>query len=33
MNLTRATVSSDNSVYIQLDLDVGPDNVQATPPA
>ena len=27
MNLVRATLASDNSVYMQLDLDVGPDNV------
>ena len=30
MNLVRATTSSDNSVYIQLALDVGPDNVKDT---
>lgn len=30
MNLVRATLSSDNSVYIQLDMDVGPDNVKET---
>ncbi len=30
MNLVRATLSSDNSVYIQLDLDVGPENVKDT---
>lgn len=30
MNLTRATVTSDNTVYIQLALDVGPDNVRDT---
>jgi penicillin-binding protein 1A len=30
MNLVRATVSSDNSVYIQLDMDVGPENVKET---
>lgn len=30
INLVRATLSSDNSVYIQLDLDVGPDNVKQT---
>lgn len=28
INLVRATLSSDNAVYIQLDLDVGPDNVK-----
>lgn len=27
MNLVRATLASDNSVYMQLDLDVGPENV------
>jgi penicillin-binding protein 1A len=26
-NLVRATVASDNSIYMQLDLDVGPENV------
>lgn len=30
INLVRATLSSDNSVYIQLDLDVGPRNVKDT---
>jgi penicillin-binding protein 1A len=30
VNLVRATLTSDNSVYIQLDLDVGPDNVKDT---
>jgi penicillin-binding protein 1A len=30
MNLVKATVTSDNSVYIQLDLDVGPNNVKRT---
>jgi penicillin-binding protein 1A len=30
MNLVRATLSSDNSVYAQLDADVGPDNVAKT---
>ncbi|MGB0872150.1 MAG: transglycosylase domain-containing protein [Solirubrobacterales bacterium] len=30
INLVRATLSSDNSVYIQLDLDVGPKNVKQT---
>jgi penicillin-binding protein 1A len=30
MNLVRATLSSDNAVYIQLDLDVGPENVKQT---
>lgn len=30
MNLVRATLSSDNAVYIQLDMDVGPDNVKET---
>lgn len=30
MNLVRATVTSDNSVYIQLALDVGPNNVKDT---
>jgi penicillin-binding protein 1A len=30
MNLVQATVTSDNSVYIQLDLDVGPENVKHT---
>ncbi|MGK2879084.1 MAG: transglycosylase domain-containing protein [Solirubrobacterales bacterium] len=29
-NLVRATVASDNSVYIQLDMDVGPNNVKRT---
>lgn len=26
-NLVKATLASDNSIYMQLDLDVGPDNV------
>jgi penicillin-binding protein 1A len=30
VNLVRATLTSDNSVYIQLDLDVGPENVKET---
>lgn len=30
MNLVRATLSSDNAVYIQLAMDVGPDNVKDT---
>lgn len=30
MNLVRATVASDNAVYIQLDMDVGPNNVKRT---
>jgi penicillin-binding protein 1A len=30
MNLVRATLSSDNTVYQQLDLDVGPDAVADT---
>lgn len=30
MNLVRATLSSDNAVYIQLDMDVGPENVKQT---
>ncbi|MBI5310011.1 MAG: transglycosylase domain-containing protein [Actinobacteria bacterium] len=30
ISLTQATVTSDNSVYIQLALDVGPDNVRDT---
>jgi penicillin-binding protein 1A len=29
-NLVTATLHSDNSVYIQLDLDVGPENVKET---
>jgi penicillin-binding protein 1A len=29
-NLVSATVASDNSVYIQLDMDVGPENVKQT---
>jgi penicillin-binding protein 1A len=29
-SITRATLRSDNSVYAQLTLDVGPDNVRAT---
>ncbi len=29
-NLVKATVASDNSVYIQLDMDVGPNNVKRT---
>jgi len=30
MNLLRATLRSDNSVYAQLDADLGPDNVART---
>jgi penicillin-binding protein 1A len=30
ISITRATLSSDNAVYIQLDLDVGPDEVKKT---
>lgn len=30
INLVKATVTSDNAVYIQLDLDVGPENVKET---
>lgn len=30
INLQQATVASDNTVFAQLDLDVGPDNVAAT---
>lgn len=30
MNLVRATLVSDNTVYAQLDLDVGPENVKKT---
>jgi penicillin-binding protein 1A len=30
VDLVRATLTSDNSVYIQLDLDVGPENVKET---
>ncbi len=30
MNLVRATLRSDNSVYIQLAMDLGPENVAAT---
>jgi penicillin-binding protein 1A len=30
MNLVRATLASDNTVYAQLDLDVGPQNVADT---
>ncbi len=30
VNLQQATVASDNTVFAQLDLDVGPDNVAAT---
>jgi penicillin-binding protein 1A len=30
VSLVQATVTSDNSVYIQLDLDVGPENVKDT---
>lgn len=30
ISITRATLSSDNAVYIQLDLDVGPDEVKET---
>jgi penicillin-binding protein 1A len=29
-NLVRATLSSDNAIYTQLDLDVGPDKVKET---
>lgn len=29
-NLVRATVASDNTIYIQLALDVGPENVKQT---
>jgi penicillin-binding protein 1A len=29
-NITRATLSSDNSIYMQLDLDLGPENVKQT---
>lgn len=29
-NLVKATLTSDNSIYEQLDLDVGPDNVTRT---
>jgi penicillin-binding protein 1A len=29
-NLVKATLASDNSIYQQLDLDVGPDNVTQT---
>ncbi|QEC46719.1 glycosyl transferase [Baekduia soli] len=29
-NLVRATLQSDNSIYEQLDLDVGPENVKQT---
>jgi penicillin-binding protein 1A len=29
-NLVKATLTSDNSIYEQLDLDVGPDNVTET---
>jgi penicillin-binding protein 1A len=29
-NLVEATIHSDNSIYIQLALDVGPDNIQQT---
>jgi penicillin-binding protein 1A len=29
-NLVKATLTSDNSIYQQLDLDVGPDNVTQT---
>ena len=31
MNLVQATLQSDNTVYAQLDLDVGPDAVQGRP--
>jgi penicillin-binding protein 1A len=30
INLQQATVASDNTVFAQLDLDVGPENVRAT---
>ena len=30
MNLRKATLLSDNSVYIQLALDLGPDKVKQT---
>lgn len=30
VDLVRATLTSDNSVYIQLDMDVGPKNVKET---
>ena len=30
INLKQATVTSDNTVFAQLDLDVGPENVAAT---
>jgi penicillin-binding protein 1A len=30
MNLVQATLQSDNTVYAQLDLDVGPENVKKT---
>ena len=30
MNLLRATLASDNSVYIQLAADLGPDKVKET---
>ena len=30
MSLTQATLASDNTVYAQLDLDVGPENVRQT---
>ena len=30
INLQQATVASDNTVFAQLDLDVGPENVAAT---
>ena len=30
INLQQATVTSDNTVFAQLDLDVGPENVAAT---
>ena len=30
MNLVTATLKSDNTVYAQLDLDVGPENVKQT---
>jgi penicillin-binding protein 1A len=29
-SITRATLSSDNSIYMQLDLDLGPENVKKT---
>lgn len=29
-SITRATLASDNSIYMQLDLDLGPENVEKT---